>query len=120
MDKYDEAVLHLTAREQAEPGSIRRAWLHFRTDHDGCLFAMATKSGDNVAPDDGARFGCLTMIRFGRTTTSTYANQAATPELTAAIRADERIPADSISIKITDLPTFAEWQRRLDKELGRV
>jgi hypothetical protein len=39
--------------------------------------------------------------------------------LTKAIRADARIPEGPQWITVNDLPVFAEWQRRLDKELKR-
>ena len=43
-----------------------------------------------------------------------------TPELTKAIRKDPRIPKLPKNITVADLPVFAEWQRRLDKEIRGV
>lgn len=56
------------------------------------------------------RIGCLTMIRDGSL------RVAATPELTEAIRADKRIPADATKIRPEHLPVFKEWQERIDAE----
>lgn len=40
--------------------------------------------------------------------------------LTDEIRQDTRIPWNSKNIKVSDLPVFAEWQRRLDWQLRTV
>lgn len=55
---------------------------------------------------------CLTMIRNGW--------QGPTPELTTAIQSDDRLPCSPRQITPAHLPVFAEWQRRLDRELNRV
>jgi hypothetical protein len=39
--------------------------------------------------------------------------------LSAAIFSDELIPISSHDITVADLPVFAEWQRKIDAELGR-
>jgi len=96
-DKYDEAIAYLTAR----PDRIYYAWDH-PYEPMGALFRYA-----------GEGCGCLTQIR------SDPEMRAATPELTAAIRADKRIPLSPKDITVELLPIFAEWQRRIDKELGR-
>lgn len=57
--------------------------------------------------------GCITMIRGS----NFYV--AATPELTAEIRSDERIPKNADLIRVEHLPVFAEWQRKLDIALDR-
>lgn len=84
------------------------------------LFAFASQDGnalpvswarDKGITGSGAHCGCLTMIRNGRA--------AATEDLTMRIRADERIPDDPADITVEHLEVFAEWQRILDKELGR-
>jgi hypothetical protein len=59
--------------------------------------------------------GCLTQIRGGWRGSL---GAAATPELTADILADERIPASERAITLDKLNVFVEWQRRLDAELG--
>lgn len=99
-DKYDEAVEYLTQN----PTKILDAWHHPHSQTGGCLFVHA-----------GRRFicGCLTQIRKG-------IYDAETPALTAAIRADGRIPVDVAEITVASLPVFTEWQRRLDKELNRA
>lgn len=81
------------------------------------LFKFCNEDGD--IPDE---CGCLTQVRCGM-------RPAATPELTEAIRADERIPRNTEQIYINGwnrknrdervelLRVFAEWQRRIDKEI---
>jgi len=109
MDKYDEAIEFL----KAHPSEIHEAWSEIEDDppHPAhCLFQAATKDG---RVDSIASFGCLTQIR------GMGSWDAATPELTEAIRADDRIPGNPLSISVDHLPVFAEWQRRIDRELGR-
>ena len=62
---------------------------------------------------NGMFCGCLTQVKDRK-------YPAATPELTKAIQADDRIPTLPENITLDMLPVFAEWQRRLDKELGRT
>jgi hypothetical protein len=103
-DKYDEAIEYL----QLMPKEIWDAWTTYSRlpQHSAhCLFAPCGQ--DN-------RFGCLTQIR------ADCGYIAATPELTKAILADKRIPSFGPAIICKDLPIFAEWQRRIDKELNRV
>ena len=102
-DKYDRAIEYLTAH----PEKIPYAWVNAPVHEDEadpdirgvedmrCLFA-ATAAG----------YGCLTQIRCG--------SIGPTPEITAAIRADDRIPTNENEITVEDLPVFAEWQRRID------
>lgn len=96
-DKYDEAVEHLTAN----PHGIEDSW-----EQGECLFQHAGKESDNWGAD-GYVIGCLTQIREGWV-------GAATPELTAAIRADARLPVTPTQITVEMLPIFAEWQRKID------
>lgn len=107
MDEYDLEIERIT-KEITEGNSkaISEAW--FKGE---CLFKFASKSGN---PDLLHRFGCLTIIR-------NYPNTyyAETKALTEEISKDERIPKNASSITVKDLPVFAEWQRRLDKELNR-
>ncbi len=103
--KYDAAIAYLTAH----PEEIHDAWYHPLTHVAGCLFQWCCKNVCN-APE---RIGCLSMV---------YAMDkyvAETPDLTATIRSDDRIQGDSEKIGVVDLPVFAEWQRRIDKELCR-
>lgn len=113
MDKYDEAVAYLTEH----PGEIEAAW---REDNCGdgpqhpahCLFTRVTPTGrQEQSPESLCLVGCLTQIR--------NTHVAWTAELTKAIRADNRIPRDPEGITPKTLPIFRDWQRRIDKELGR-
>lgn len=115
MDKYDKAIEYLTAN----PNHIPDAWLlmprdHFSPDLDfepRCLFEYVAK--DPFSNDTNEHIGCLTQIR------ANAGIIAETPELTEAIRADERIPRGVGRINVDNLHVFAEWQRRIDTELGR-
>lgn len=98
MDKYDEAVAYLTKN----PREIQYFWDNHRPDGPGCLFQFC---GD---PLHNPGLGCPVMIRTGR-------YSAGTPELTAGIDADTRIPKTPAGIKAENLPAFAEWQRKVDE-----
>lgn len=105
MDIYDKEIERLTAK----PYEIQASWMGAEP-----LFALvrpSDKKGVGYCPN-GAQVGCLTAVKFGN-------YEAWTPELTAAIRADSRIPSSTDDITVAILPVFAEWQRRIDKELGR-
>lgn len=110
-DKYDEAVEYLTEH----PEEILQAWYlpsgAPEPDHIGhCLFGIVA-THESI----GSHCGCLTQIAA-----CGHYPEAETPELTKAIRADMRIPKKGSLVTVEDLPVFAEWQRRIDKELGRV
>lgn len=115
-DVYDRAVDYLSKN----PGKIFDAWSVRLSSFGGCLFLYATRSGVQESiyipgidrPEEGAT-GCLTQIRL-----SEY-KMAATKKLSNQIRNDSRIPLGPDDIRISDLPTFAEWQRIIDAELGR-
>lgn len=104
-DRYDAAIEYLTDA----PEEIIDAWSNPTTHPAGCLFSYAS----NSETAEEAFCGCLTQIR------NSFAFSAPTAELTEAIRADKRIPYNEEDIKVRNLPVFAEWQRRLDKELNR-
>lgn len=105
MDKYDRAVKHLLTFNGSFGIAVETAWRVSNDEHPGaCLFKFA---GDRHIQ----KVGCLTMIRNGGYFV------AETIELTVAIRADKRLPKDKKSITRESLPVFAEWQRRLDREL---
>jgi len=106
-DKYDKAIDYLTEN----PDQIWNSWNEPHSYPQGCLFMYVSKT-EHTANN----IGCLTTIRRN----DGFGKVACTPELTEAIRADERIPKGARDIKVEDLPVFAEWQRRLDKELNRV
>ena len=120
-DKYDEAIDWLVANPTDDSGreSTFEAWFLPHEDTPEfiakahCLFQFATPSGG----EDGD-CGCLTQIRRGGSRT------AWTQELTEAIAADSRIPSKAIDLKYlrgdklrAALQPFAEWQRRLDREI---
>lgn len=111
-DKYDRAVEYLTEN----PSEIWFSWSAPFISENGCLFQFATPDGRSRHGEK--LYGCLTTVRASET--DHYGGLAYTPELTKAIRADERIPVCGSKIKVEDLPVFAEWQRRIDKELNRV
>lgn len=105
-DKYDEAIEYLTAH----PDEILLAWSDRPGDQHPhhCLFIYANASGEFSSR---GFLGCLTQIRSGGPW------RAETSELTAAIAADDRLPDHWDGITPNDLPVFAEWQRRLDREI---
>jgi len=106
MDKYDKAVEYLMGCNGNFEGEVTKAWFDPSGHPAGSLFAFIRSPGKYLG-------GCLTMIKRG-----TY--EAETESLTDAIRADTRIPTDEAYVKRKHLPVFAEWQRRIDKELSRV
>lgn len=115
MDKYDEAIKYLTKF----PKRIHAAWFappgrprsQVRKAH--CLFQYVTPNGKYEDSEGKTyRCGCLTQIRAG-------GRKGFTPNLTKDILEDERIPTGPCDITLSNLPVFAEWHRRLDKELGR-
>lgn len=120
-DKYDEAVEYL----RQNPAEIQEAWTQTWEHKAGCLFRPVAKSH---APEghcwpkrsiDAERCGCLTTIRGQTGGGFGYAIVAETDELTQAIIADGRIPKSVDEITVDNLEVFAEWNRRIDKELGR-
>lgn len=124
MDKYDEAIEWLVEHADDETG-IRDNVIQLAWDLDDefpmalCLFQICSPSGLGSSTPQGKICGCLTQVRRTENTLDAW-----TPELTEAIRADERIPGriEEIS-KLRDdelraaLQPFAEWQRRLDREI---
>lgn len=109
VDAYDRAIQSLINVPDDEfTKVVNRVWMNYDDTPEGVLFGGATPSR-SVGTGEGA---CLTMIR------NNY--EAYTPELTLAIRNDERIPNDVDDITKENLYVFAEWQRRLDKELNRT
>lgn len=113
MDKYDAAIAYLTEH----PDRILDAWRSPITVKGGCLFQLASKTAEY--PKDSVEFiGCLTQIRHNGPD-RIIAVVEDRPDLTKAIAEDIRIPKNQNTIKVSDLHVFAEWQRRLDVELGR-
>ncbi len=105
MDKYDEGIEFL----QEHPTLIAWSWTRFDP-----LFQTCSSEGykGGVHREDGKICGCLPQIREG-------GYVAELPSLTREIRADKRLPTKVEDITLEHLPVFAEWQRRLDRELGR-
>lgn len=112
-DAYDDAVEYLTAN----PADIKSAWLvpppwtSAEIAQAHCLFGHVTP--DRQCMFDGRECGCITQIRG-------IEMSACRGDLTIAIREDSRLPDFSNDIKVEHLPIFAEWQRRLDRELNRT
>lgn len=100
MDKYDEQINRIKAATDPHQ-AIQEEWGNSKG-----LFAMVA----------GSNSGCLTMIR----NRSELANGVTgRPDLTSEIERDERLPCKPQYITVDHLPVFAEWQRRLDRELMR-
>lgn len=101
-DKYDKAIDYLTEN----PDKIYSSWNFAGTNNQNpiasCLF-------DSVGPF--LECGCLTQVKYDGA-------KAASFSLARDIYNDNRIPKPD-NITVEDLPVFAEWQRRIDKELGR-
>ncbi len=115
-DRYDRAVDYLTEH----PSLIEVAWDHGHVqDVEKLCLSEDAKEAHRQA---GCLFGlCCSRFRAGCLTQVCHNGlDAGTPELTAEIRADERIPFNGKDIEVDDLPMFAEWQRRIDKELAEV
>jgi hypothetical protein len=125
MDKYDQAIEWLVEHaddETALPGCnvIDLAWdLDDAYQTGQCLFQICSPSGFAVNTPQGMPCGCLTQVVRKENTLDAW-----TPKLTEAIRADQRIPGSIRDISRlrgdelrTALQPFAEWQRRLDKEI---
>lgn len=121
-DIYDQEIAYLTEN----PWQIYKHW-NWGTP----LFQKAVNLNHlNQLPLRIWQYGCLTQIR--------QVNDsrlppffAETPILTEQIIVDDRIPAspskpscgddeNKCTITLEHLPVFAEWQRKLDKELDRT
>jgi len=122
-DKYDQAIDWLVEHADDTPTSgddcmIDEAWSDPLEHVAGCLFQFCNPTGGNDEELPGGEMcGCLTMIRGG-------CGSAWTPELTREIEADLRLPdgLGEFSLLRGDelraaLQPFAEWQRRLDREI---
>lgn len=106
-DVYDREIAFLTEH----PHQIAIHWIN-----QSPLFQMACHPELMLGQH---RFGCLSMIRDDDDMeVNPYVAQ--TKELTREIKEDYRIPPSSSDITVEHLPIFAEWQRRLDKELNRL
>lgn len=112
-DKYDKAIAWLNAQPSFS-FAAQHSWntgtcLPPDQTPASCLFAPVRKRGSSRHS-----CGCLTQLRSCEFLTS---------DLSAAtykeLMTDERIPKSAKDITPDNLEAFAEWQRRVDKELGR-
>ena len=104
-DKYDEEIEYLSER----PDMIETHWCNPYCRTANGLFGYLDGRGGTC--------GCLTLVRQEP---DLYAGgHRHLAPLIREIAADTRIPTTPDRITVEDLPVFAEWQRRLDKELGR-
>jgi len=122
-DSYDHAIQKLLDKHR-ETGHIalEMAWNFPLTAPGGCLFGFCSKNRgteSESASNSILECGCLTQVRHGE-------YSAETQKLTDAIRGDKRIPHNPVACEEDYqgdlkpiLEVFAEWQRRLDKELDR-
>lgn len=108
-DIYDEAVASLRNKTVDQ---IIKIWNTPKDYPEGILFRAATKDGVCTLEK-----GCLTQVRNYWLGGLHY--EAENDKLTSEIGHDERIPRDGDDINHDNLYVFAEWQRKLDKELGR-
>lgn len=109
MDAYDEIVEALKKTPDSEfRQRAFSAWNEPWAFPEGILFGFCEPNRF----DYGSPCGCLTMVKEGT-------RRAATLELTLEIRADDRLPKFDSGITKENLHVFAEWQRRMDRDLGR-
>ena len=114
MDKYDKQIERILAYSGR---SLEFEWM------TGVgLFQYVTPTGDFCRRPDELECGCLTLVH------SQPDCVAWTDELTELIRADDRLPMNSSEMvhrwdqldlegRRALLGVFAEWQRRLDREI---
>jgi hypothetical protein len=124
MDVYDQEIARLV---DATGEELEYLWDCPTDDSDdipsvarSVLFQFCTPTGRQYFHEQNC--GCLIQVRWNE------GMVAATPSLTRAIRADNRIPEDieaisndwdslPVKARIALLQPFAEWQRRLDIEI---
>lgn len=113
-DCYDAAIAWLEEQGDYAIMAIPRAWSSPSGDEghpaESLFFYCHRVGSGTIAFSHGC--GCLTQVRRGV--------EAQTKSLTLAIRADSRLPDNPDDIRPHHLPIFAEWQRRIDRELGRT
>jgi hypothetical protein len=110
LDKYDKAIAYL----KKNPEMITSCWnIPNNGNSGGCLFQVCSPTG-NILDDCfyPSQYGCPTQV-------ASREKKAFTREITLEIRQDTRIPRWAHDITVKNLHVFAEWQRRLDKELNR-
>jgi hypothetical protein len=109
-DRYDKQIARLLAAPDFR-AAVEEEWSSAKG-----LFAFVTPDRYTHTSENGVPYGCLTMIRQ-QYNGGHYRYEAYTDELTEAIRADDRLPRDVDEIEPRHLPVFAEWQRRIAREL---
>lgn len=111
-DIYDIEMERLNSVE--DPDDFKRAselaWM-YGNDH-AHLFDACGPNREIPAHAAGEVPGCITQVKD-------LMRPAATPELTAEIRADNRLPDKRGPVSREYLPLFAEYQRRFDKLFNR-
>lgn len=107
MDKYDAQIAGLLESDNFLISLVDQ-WTNGID-----LFAFATPTGDVVSY---CGCGCLTMIMNGMGKVIDKSHEP-NEKLTLAIKSDHRIPKSISEITPGNLQVFAEWQRRIDKEL---
>jgi hypothetical protein len=120
-DKYDKAIDYL----MEYPKQAAEAWMKPDVHPAGCLFQFVTNTGYQGFRADGQDCGCLTQVKaayFNRLNTppgyDDWQLYAWTDELTEAIANDENLPKfQKIVYTREELEHFANWQRRLDREI---
>lgn len=106
-DQYDKAIQGILKSKDIRV-RIRQAWATPNLSLVGCLFKFCVPGQHSIWISQHCGYGCLTMVKAG-------ISPAFTKELTAAIRADDRLPTVPKAITPDHLPVFAEWQRRMDE-----
>lgn len=104
MDQYD---IHIEYLRTLDHSGVIKEWNNWQG-----IF----RSTGYDKPGGSLDAGCLTTVRKN----DGFGANAANPDLTARIRADERIPRNENNVKEEHYSIFAEWHRQIDKELGRV
>ncbi len=115
IEQYQEhadrlAKVHREEGEQAFSKQVGEDWITGRG-----LFMFANQSGESQDMPRRQLVGCLTMIRYD----NHVAADGPDGPLTAAIKADERIPKRNEGVTLENLPVFVEWQEQLHRELDR-
>lgn len=123
MDVYDEAITILTAvaGDYYEPVVLESAWGRPERTEGGCLFDYTGWDPDlgevgRIPGESGGPCGCLTQVRAG------YAFGPAMlghQDMLERLRADERVPNRPEDLTLESLTALAEWQREVDRVLGR-
>jgi len=126
MDKYDIAIKFL----QEHPERLKESWFH-TVPETQCLFQYITIDGQKAKsiPDPMDEFSMeetgmlhsagLTEIHNKDLDFYPICNGVLDEDLCDMIGEDNRIPNGLLTLKMEDLPVFAEWQRKIDARWGR-